>query len=77
MVEPEQSSPKSRSDAAREDPDPRLLELRRQIDAVDVDLLEKLNDRARLVQAVGELKQGNRFFKCIGDRKTEHSIWQL
>jgi chorismate mutase/prephenate dehydratase len=37
--------------------DPALLELRRQIDAVDGDLLALLNRRAALAQAVGEIKK--------------------
>jgi chorismate mutase/prephenate dehydratase len=38
-------------------PDPALLNLRAQIDAVDRELLELLNRRARLAQEVGEIKK--------------------
>jgi chorismate mutase/prephenate dehydratase len=54
MVEPEKRSPEAiGSEAAAE-----LAWLREQIDAVDRSLLEKLNERARLVQSVGRLKAG-------------------
>ncbi len=53
MAEPGQSSPTAVSDAETE-----LAGLRRRIDEVDQKILEQLNDRARLVQEVGEFKKG-------------------
>jgi chorismate mutase/prephenate dehydratase len=52
MTEPGQSSPA----AISPDESPELTELREQIDAADRAILEQLNRRARLVQAVGQLK---------------------
>ncbi|MEJ7138739.1 prephenate dehydratase [Comamonadaceae bacterium SL12-8] len=43
--------------AAGQAPDPRLLALRGEIDAVDRQLLDLINQRARLAQAVGEVKK--------------------
>lgn len=54
-------------DAALRDPvaSPRLLALRQQIDAIDQQLLALLNERARVAQAVGEVKraEGSPFFR--------------
>ncbi len=53
MAEPRQSSPATAApDAASE-----LADLRRQIDDVDRAILASLNERARLVQAVGGVKE--------------------
>jgi chorismate mutase-like protein len=38
--------------------DTRIRELRARIDAVDLELVRKLNERARLVQQIAELKEG-------------------
>jgi chorismate mutase/prephenate dehydratase len=56
MAEPE----KTRSSAASSEGDPELDELRRRIDAIDSAILERLNERARVVQEVGQLKQARR-----------------
>ena len=52
MAEPGQSSPASVSSEAAE-----LGDLRERIDAVDRAILERLNERARLVASVGRLKR--------------------
>ena len=63
MAKQRQSSPSLSEAAPKPDerPDrkvaPELAELRAAIDAVDRELLERLNERARLVQRVGEFKR--------------------
>ena len=52
MAEPEQSSPATNSSETAE-----LGDLRERIDAVDRSILERLNERARLVASVGRLKR--------------------
>ncbi len=53
MAKPE----KFRSRAAGSEADPELGDLRERIDTIDAAILERLNERARVVQEVGRLKQ--------------------
>ena len=55
MAEPGRSTPAPVTGEA----DSELESLRRQIDAIDLEILEKLNARAQLVQSVGRFKQGS------------------
>jgi len=66
MAEPGQSRPAPAPSEADE-----LARLRREIDAVDRALLDRLNERARLVQAVGRLKRAHGFGVYDGDRERE------
>lgn len=54
---PDQARPSSGSPADGRPVDDQLAELRERIDGVDRQLLALLNDRARLAQAVGEVKK--------------------
>jgi chorismate mutase/prephenate dehydratase len=55
MAKPRESNP-----ARDAGGDAELADLREQIDAVDRAILERLNERARLVQSVGDLKRDSR-----------------
>ncbi|MBW2235866.1 MAG: chorismate mutase, partial [Deltaproteobacteria bacterium] len=66
MAEPGQSSPAAVSDAETE-----LVDLRRRIDEVDQKILERLNDRARLVQEVGEFKKAHQTSVYAAARELE------
>lgn len=67
MPEPGQSRrPKPGSDAEAE-----LDRLRERIDAIDAAILERLNERARVVQEVGRLKQGTGAAVYSSERELE------
>ncbi len=50
---------------------PELAELREAIDAVDREILDRLNERARLVQAVGELKRQRKAPVYVASRERD------
>ncbi len=52
--------PKGAGDAGTTGIDAELGELRAQIDTIDAEILSRLNERARAVQRVGEIKEGGR-----------------
>jgi chorismate mutase/prephenate dehydratase len=53
-------SRRSKSDVAASSEEPKLARLRQEIDEVDCAILEKLNERAKLVLEIGRLKQSQR-----------------
>jgi chorismate mutase/prephenate dehydratase len=57
MAESRETASGARADSNFEGVSPELEQLRRDIDAIDRQILAELNDRARLVQQVGELKR--------------------
>jgi chorismate mutase/prephenate dehydratase len=68
MVQPEKTSAKRRSPEVEDE----LARLRDRIDAVDRALLDLLNDRAKLVRAVGELKRSSG--TSVYESSREHRI---
>jgi len=51
--------------------DPELARLREAIDAVDCEILDRLNERARLVQRVGDLKRSRRVPVYVASRERD------
>ncbi len=63
--------PSSEAESASEKRVSALDELRREIDRVDLDILENLNQRARLVLKVGELKQADQSPVYVASRERD------
>jgi chorismate mutase/prephenate dehydratase len=73
MAEPEESSvdlPRAAGDAGQ-DLAPELGRLRRAIDGVDREILDRLNARAELVRRIGELKRSRRAPVYVAERERD------